>query len=66
VAKVGGGGGLAVSKKLMHTFHMEKFSLKKLNEIEDKEQYLAQIGSWILREFEKLLQRISKFQPKII
>jgi hypothetical protein len=34
---------LAVSKELMHTFHMERFSVKKLNEVEDKEQYLAQI-----------------------
>jgi hypothetical protein len=36
VAKVGGRG-LAVSKQ-NHRFHMERFSLKKLNEVEGKEQ----------------------------
>jgi endonuclease/exonuclease/phosphatase family metal-dependent hydrolase len=27
---------LAVSKKTMHKFHMERFNLKKLNQVEDK------------------------------
>jgi hypothetical protein len=30
---------LAVSKQATHTFHTEKFSLKKLKEVEGKEQY---------------------------
>jgi hypothetical protein len=30
---------LAVSKQIIHRVHMERFSLKKLNEVEDKEQY---------------------------
>jgi hypothetical protein len=30
---------LAVNKQRLHRFHMEKFSLKKLNEVEGKEQY---------------------------
>jgi hypothetical protein len=34
---------LAVSKQTMHRSHMEKFSLKKLNEVEGKEQYHVQI-----------------------
>jgi hypothetical protein len=29
----------AVSKQTTHKFHMEKFNLKKLNEVEGKEQY---------------------------
>jgi hypothetical protein len=34
---------LAVSKQIRHRFHMEKFNLKKLNEVEGKEQYLTEI-----------------------
>jgi hypothetical protein len=30
---------LAVSKQITHIFHMERFNLEKLNEIEDKEAY---------------------------
>jgi hypothetical protein len=30
---------LAVSKQTTHRVHMERFNLKKLNEVEDKEQY---------------------------
>jgi hypothetical protein len=30
---------LAVSKQRTHTVHMERFNLKKLNEVEGKEQY---------------------------
>jgi hypothetical protein len=30
---------LAVSKQRLLRFHMERFSLKKLNEVEGKEQY---------------------------
>jgi hypothetical protein len=30
---------LAVSKQTTHRFHMERFNLKKLNEVEDKERY---------------------------
>jgi hypothetical protein len=36
---------LAVSKQTMHRFHMEKFSLKKLNEIEGTEQYWVEISN---------------------
>jgi hypothetical protein len=42
---------LAVSKQATHRFHGERFNLKKLNGVEDSEQYLlkSQIGSqlWI-------------------
>jgi hypothetical protein len=31
--------GLAVNKQTTHKFHLERFNLKKLNEVEDKEQY---------------------------
>jgi hypothetical protein len=30
---------LAVSKQTMYNFHMERFNLKKLSEVEGKEQY---------------------------
>jgi hypothetical protein len=36
---------LAVSKQTIHSFHMERFSLKKLNEVECKEQYWVEISS---------------------
>jgi hypothetical protein len=36
---------LAVSKQTTHTFHAERFSLKKLNEVEGKEQYRAEISN---------------------
>jgi hypothetical protein len=36
---------LAVSKQTTHRFHMERFNLKQLNEVESKEQYRAQISN---------------------
>jgi hypothetical protein len=36
---------LAVSKQTTHTLCMEKFNLKKLNEVEGKEQYHAEISN---------------------
>jgi hypothetical protein len=36
---------LAVSKQRFHRFHMQKFNLKKLNEIEGKEQYHFQVSN---------------------
>jgi hypothetical protein len=37
---------LAANKQRSHTFHMERFNLKKLNEMEDKERFMlrSQIG----------------------
>jgi hypothetical protein len=37
---------LALSKQTMHIVHMERSKLKKLNEVDDKEQYhlKSQIG----------------------
>jgi uncharacterized metal-binding protein YceD (DUF177 family) len=29
----------------MHRFHIEKFNLKKFNEVEDKEQYRVEISN---------------------
>jgi hypothetical protein len=34
---------LAVSKQTKHRVHMERFNLKKLNEVKGKEQYHAEI-----------------------
>ncbi|PNF23352.1 hypothetical protein B7P43_G13186 [Cryptotermes secundus] len=37
-------GSLAVSKQTTHRVHMEKFNLRKLNEVEGKEQYCVEIS----------------------
>jgi hypothetical protein len=37
--------GLAVSKQTTHRVHMERFSLKKLNEVEVKEKYRFKISN---------------------
>jgi hypothetical protein len=34
---------LAVNKQRSHRFHMERFNLKKLNEVEGKEQYNVEV-----------------------
>jgi hypothetical protein len=34
---------LAVSKQKTHRFHMERFNLKKVNEVEGEEQYGVEI-----------------------
>jgi hypothetical protein len=34
---------LAVNKQGAHTFHMEKFNLKKLNEVEGKDKYRVEV-----------------------
>jgi hypothetical protein len=36
---------LAVSKQKVHRVHMERSSLKKLNEVEGKEQYRVEISN---------------------
>jgi hypothetical protein len=36
---------LAVSKQTMHRFHMERFSLKELNELEGKDRYHVEISN---------------------
>jgi hypothetical protein len=36
---------LAVNKQRSHRFHMERFNLKKLNEVESKEQYNVEVSN---------------------
>jgi hypothetical protein len=36
---------LAVSKQIMRRVHMERFDLKKLNEVKDKKQYHVEISN---------------------
>jgi glycine betaine/choline ABC-type transport system substrate-binding protein len=36
---------LAVSKRTAHRVHMERLNLKKLNEVEGKEQYCVEISN---------------------
>jgi hypothetical protein len=36
---------LAVNKQRLHRFHMESFNLKKLNEVENEEQYLTEVSN---------------------
>jgi mannose/fructose/N-acetylgalactosamine-specific phosphotransferase system component IIB len=65
---------LAVSKQTMHGVHMERFNLKKLNEVDGKEQYHAKISNRFAAlknldaevDIDKAWEtiRISKFQPK--
>jgi hypothetical protein len=38
-------GRLAVNKQPTHGFHIERFNLKKLNEVESKEQYRVEISN---------------------
>lgn len=68
---------LAVSKETMLRFHIERFSFKKLNEIEDKDHYHVEVSKrfqlwkfwmlrWVLLVLGKLLDEISKFQPKTV
>jgi hypothetical protein len=37
---------LAVRKQTTHRVHLERFKLKKLNEVEGKEQYHVEISNW--------------------
>jgi ABC-type hemin transport system ATPase subunit len=37
--------GLAISKQTMHRVHIKRFNLKKLNEVEGKEQYRVEISN---------------------
>jgi hypothetical protein len=39
---------LAVSKQITHRVHMERFNLKKLKEVEIKEQYLVENNKEVL------------------
>jgi hypothetical protein len=43
VAKVGER--LAVNKQRSHRFHMERFNLKKLNDVEGKEQFRVKVSN---------------------
>jgi hypothetical protein len=59
---------LAVSKQTTYKFRIERFILKKVNEVNCKEQHQVGISNRLaaLEYFDdgKLLERISKFQPK--
>jgi hypothetical protein len=65
---------LAANKQELHKFHMERFSLENVIEVEDKEEYHVEI-SYRFVALEDLdaeveintvweTERISKFQPK--
>jgi hypothetical protein len=36
---------IAVNKQGSHKFHMERFNLKKLNEVEGKEKYRVEVSN---------------------
>jgi hypothetical protein len=66
---------LGVSKQTMHNFHMERFNLKKLNNVEGKEQYRVEISNRfaVLENLDndvdinrawETIKRISQLQPK--
>jgi hypothetical protein len=52
----------AINKKRLQRFHMDRFNLKKLNETESKVSNM--VTALENRMLGKLLERISKFQPK--
>jgi hypothetical protein len=67
----------AVIKQKLYRFHMERLNLKKLNEVEDKEQYCAVVSNrftamedrmlrWILMVFRKLSEYKNLSQRKSI
>jgi hypothetical protein len=39
---------LALSKEITNRFHMERFSLKKLSEVQGKELYHIEISDWFI------------------
>jgi hypothetical protein len=62
---------LAVNEQRSQRFHMERFNLKKSNEVEGKEKDVISLQLWKIWTLRckmivlgKLLDRISKFQPK--
>jgi hypothetical protein len=66
---------LVVSKQTTYTVHMEKFNIKKLNEVEGRKQYRVEILNRFatlenfdtevnIIELGKLLDRIQKIQSK--
>jgi hypothetical protein len=63
---------LAVNKQRSHRFHMKRFSLKKINEVEGKEQFGDEVSNRFAAledldaemEIGKRFERIYKFQPK--
>jgi hypothetical protein len=61
---------LAVSKQTTHRVHMERFNLRKLNEVQDKEQYRAEISNRftkvdINRAWKTIRDNIN-FQPETV
>jgi hypothetical protein len=65
---------LAVNKQRAHEFHMERFNLKKLNEVESREKYRVEVSNRFaaLENFDAEVEvnivwetiRISICQPK--
>jgi hypothetical protein len=65
---------LAVNKQRSHRFHIDRFNLKKLNNIEGKEQFFVEVSNRIaaLEDLNAEVEinnawetkRISKCQPK--
>jgi hypothetical protein len=42
---------LAVNKQRSHRFHMGRFNLKKINEVEGKEKYSVQVSNYSFGRF---------------
>jgi hypothetical protein len=66
---------LAVNKQGSHRFHIERYYLQKLNDVEGKEEYRIEVSNrfavwkiwtlrWKLIVLGKRLERIYKCQPK--
>jgi hypothetical protein len=37
---------LAMNKQGLHSFHMERFNLKKLNRVKGKQKYCVKVSNW--------------------
>jgi hypothetical protein len=55
---------ISVSKRARQRFDLERFELKKLDDVKVKEKYQIEVLTLIM--LRKLLEKISRPQPKIM
>jgi hypothetical protein len=58
-------GRLAVNKQRSHRFHKERFNIKKLNEVEGKEQYRVEV-SYRFAALEDLDESFSQRESRLL
>jgi hypothetical protein len=59
---------ISVSKRVRQNFYLERFDLKKLDDVEVKEKYQVEISNRFaaLENLDESLEKTSRPQPKII